>query len=82
MVGVRARADVGSGFYLTAWGNVGGFGAAADLDWDIFGGVGYEWNSWLSSIVGYRHLVVDHDHEGFVYDVTQTGPVIGGVFRF
>lgn len=82
MVGVRARVDVGSGFFLTAWGNVGGFGVVSDLDWDIFGGVGYEWNDWLSSIVGYRHLEIDYDDRGFLYDVVQTGPIIGAVLRF
>lgn len=82
IAGIRARADIGSGFFVTAWGNVGGFGASSDLTWDVFGGVGYEWNSWLSSIVGYRHLVVDYDHEGFIYDVAQTGPIIGAVLRF
>ena len=82
IVGVRGRIDVGSGFFLAAWGNVGGFGVVSDLDWDIFGGVGYEWNDWLSSIVGYRHLEIDYDDGGFLYDVVQTGPVIGAVLRF
>jgi hypothetical protein len=82
MVGVRARVDVGSGFFLNAWGNVGGFGVVSDIDWDIFGGVGYEWNDWLSSFVGYRHLEIDYDDAGFLYDVVETGPVIGAILRF
>jgi hypothetical protein len=82
LVGVRARVDVGSGFFVNAWGNVGGFGAASDLTWDVYGGLGYEWNGWLSSIIGYRHLEVDYDHEGFLYDVSQSGPIIGAVLRF
>ena len=76
------RVDFGSGFFVNAWGNVGGFGAASDLTWDVYGGVGYEWNGWLSSIIGYRHLEVDYDHEGFLYDVSQSGPIIGAVLRF
>ncbi|HEY7688807.1 MAG TPA: hypothetical protein VH835_08950 [Dongiaceae bacterium] len=82
LVGVRARVDFGSGFFVNAWGNVGGFGAASDLTWDVYGGLGYEWNGWLSSIIGYRHLEVDYDHEGFLYDVSQSGPIIGAVLRF
>ncbi len=69
-------------FFLTAWGNAGGFGAGSDLTWDVFGGFGYEWNDWLSTVIGYRHLEVDYDDEGFVYDVTQTGPLIGGALKF
>ncbi len=82
LFGMRARTDFGAGFFLTAWGNAGGFGVGSDLTWDVFGGFGYEWNDWLSTVIGYRHLEVDYDDDGFVYDVTQTGPLIGGALRF
>lgn len=82
IIGLRARVELGSSFYLTGWGNIGGFGAASDLTWDVLGGIGYQWNDWLASVVGYRHLSVDYENDGFLFDVEQSGPVIGAVFRF
>ena len=82
MVGAKARLQGDSPWFLTSWAMIGGFGAASDIDWDVFGGVGYEVKDWLSLVAGYRALGVDYDRDGFLFDVTQQGPIIGGVFRF
>lgn len=82
MLGVKTRIDTDSPLYLTAWGMVGGFGAGSDFAWDALGGVGWEWNDWLSTVVGYRALGVDYENDGFVYDVTQQGFFLGAVIRF
>jgi hypothetical protein len=82
VIGVKARFDIGAGFYLNALGHVGGFGVASDLTWDAFGGFGYQFNETISAIAGYRHLEVDYHHDGFVFDVEMSGPVIGATIRF
>lgn len=82
MLGIRGRFDMTRSWYLTGWGMVGGFGAGSDITWDVLGGVGYQWNDWLSTVVGYRALGVDYEDDGFVYDVVQHGPAVGVVFRF
>lgn len=82
VIGAQGQLHLGSGFYLTAMGNIGGFGAASDLTWDLFGGLGYQAWDWFAPVVGYRHLSVDYDNDGFLYDLDMSGPVIGGVFRF
>jgi hypothetical protein len=82
MVGVRGRVDINPSWHLTGWGMIGGFGAGSDLTWDVLGGVGYQWNAWLSLVAGYRALGVDYDQDGFVYDVVQHGPILGAVMRF
>lgn len=82
MVGVKGRFDINQSWYLTGWGMVGGFGAGSDITWDVLGGVGYEWNDWLSIVAGYRALGVDYEDDGFVYDVVQHGPILGAVIRF
>lgn len=82
MVGVRGRIDINPSWSLNGWGMIGGFGAGSDLTWDVLGGVGYQWNQWLSLVAGYRALGVNYDNEGFVYDVVQHGPIFGAVFRF
>lgn len=82
MIGARARFDIDSSWYLTGWGMVGGFGASSEIAWDVLGGVGYQWNEWLSVVAGYRALGVDYENDGFVYDIVQHGPILGVVMRF
>jgi len=80
--GVKGRFDFGHGLFLYGMGNVGGFGVASDLTWDVFGGLGYRFNETFSAIAGYRHLEVDYSHDAFKFDVELSGPVIGGTIRF
>ena len=82
VIGLKGRFDFGGGFHLFGLGHVGGFGAASDLTWDVFGGLGYDFNDTVSAVAGYRHLEVDYTHEAFTFDVELSGPVIGATIRF
>ena len=82
MVGVRGRVDLSPSWYLTGWSMVCGFGAGSDIDWEVLGGVGYQWNNWLSIVGGYRALGVDYEDNGLVSDAVQHGPIRGAVLRF
>jgi len=82
MIGLKGRFNLGHGFYWQSLAHIGGFGAASDLTWDVFGGFGYEFNDTVSAILGYRHLEVDYDHGAFSFDVELSGPVIGATLHF
>jgi hypothetical protein len=82
MIGVKARMQGASPWYLTGWAMIGGFGVSSDIDWDLFGGVGYEVNDYFSMFAGYRGIGVDYQSGGLDFNVVQHGPVVGGVFRF
>lgn len=82
MVGVKARINTETPFYFTGWGLIGGFGVGSDLDWDVMGGLGYEWTEKFSTVLGYRAIGVDYEDDGFVYDVVQQGVALGLVFNF
>ncbi len=62
--------------------SVGGFGVAADFEWGFTTALTYQAGENWAVAVGYRHLSVDYDKNGFVYDVDQTGPLVGLVFEF
>jgi hypothetical protein len=81
LVGIKGRAELGSGFYLTGWGMIGGFGVSSDLMWDLMGGLGYEFSDIFSVVAGYRAVSVDYSNDGFVYDIIQQGPILGAVFQ-
>jgi len=82
IVGLQFRADLGRMFYVTAKGDIGGFSAAARLDWQAFGGLGIRFNDRVAALVGYRHLAVDYSKNGFLYDNALKGIVVGIGIRF
>jgi hypothetical protein len=82
IVGMQYRADLGRMFYVTAKGDIGGFSAAARLDWQAFGGLGIRFSDRVSALVGYRHLAVDYSKDGFLYDTELKGIVVGLGIRF
>jgi hypothetical protein len=82
MIGLHGRYQFENGIFLTNLMQIGGFGVGSDLTWDVFGAVGYQFNDSISAIAGYRHLDVDYKHNGFVFDVDLSGPVIGMTITF
>jgi hypothetical protein len=80
MVGVKGRLNLGGKFFASSWAMAGAGGAK--IDWDLLAGLGYDFNKSFSLVGGYRALGVDYSHDGFVFDVVQQGPYLGGMFRF
>ena len=82
MIGAKARLNISDGFYLTGWGLVGGFDVGSDLTWDAMGAVGYEATNSVSLIAGYRALGVDYSSGPFLFDVVESGPIVGASIKF
>ena len=76
-VGVYTHYDFNEKWFLTALGDIGGFGVGSDLTWQAFGAVGYNWSKTISTSIGYRVIYEDYQDGGFVYDVTQQGVFAG-----
>jgi len=55
---------------------------ASDEDWSLMAMLNYDVKEWVALTAGYRHMSVDYQDGGFVYDVEMSGPVLGAVFRF
>ena len=82
VLGARFQAPLGRNWSVQAYADVGGFGVASDVTWQLTGGVQYDLSSRWSLTAGWRHLKIDYDHEGFVFDAAMDGPVLGAVYRF
>jgi opacity protein-like surface antigen len=82
IIGIIGRIDLGNGFALQAEGDVGGFGATSDVDWQVLGKLQYAINETFAVEAGYRYLSVDHKNGGFLFDVALQGPIIGGSLQF
>jgi hypothetical protein len=76
---IYARGDVklGAGFSLTALGDIGGFSVSSRLTWQATGLLNYNFNDSIAATAGYRYLSVDYKNDGFVWDVSIKGPIIG-----
>jgi hypothetical protein len=75
IIGVRARANLGQGFFVQGYADVGGFGVSSDSTWQVAGLLGYQYSPAISFLAGYRYLAVDYDRNGFVWDVDLHGPI-------
>jgi hypothetical protein len=67
---------------FTLFGDVGGFGAGSQLEWQVVPVLGYELNKRFTLQAGYRYLDVNYRSGGFKYDVRLSGLFLGTTIRF
>lgn len=83
LLGAKGRLPLGgSRFYVAGGVSVGGFGVGSDLFYELNGGIGYQWNQAIGTVIGYRMFDVDYEDDGFRYDVRQQGWQIGLTWAF
>ena len=82
ILGVRVRTALGTNWSLEGYADVGGFGVASDLTWQLSGVVKYDLSRRWSLTGGWRHLDTDFEDNGFVFDAAMDGPIIGALYRF
>ncbi len=82
LVGARAFYNVTDRLSVMAQADIGGFGVGSDLTWSVLGTVNYILTDHFSVSAGYKHLEVDYEKNGHVFDTTLTGPVLGVTYRF
>lgn len=82
VLGLRGSYKMGPRVTLVGWAYLGGFGVGSELMSDVFAGLDYGFSDLTSVTLGWRHLTVDRTDGDFVYDVSQSGPILGLTFRF
>ena len=80
MGGIRARINLGKGFYAQALILGGGGGSKSAVD--LMGRIGYTFTDQINAFAGYRFLKIDYKNKGFVWDVEYQGPLVGGSYKF
>jgi hypothetical protein len=81
LVGVNTVVELGSRWSVQGRGDASGFGVGSDLTWQLLGVFRYLISDSWSVGIGYRYLDVDYDEDGFTYDVTSDGVVLGAEFH-
>ncbi len=75
-IGLRGRFNLNDKFYLTAKGDIGGFGVGSDLTWTAEAALGCQITRSIFAEVGYRALGVDLDKDGLIMDTVTHGPQV------
>jgi len=82
VIGADLRYDLSKSWYADVKGTVGGFGVAADLAYEVFGGFGYRITDWCSVTAGYRYLHEDYSRDRFAFNLDAHGFLVGFGFHF
>jgi hypothetical protein len=82
LISLRYHRDLGDGFGATVYGDVGGFGLAANVDWQAVGTIDYAWKSWIDLHAGFRGLGFDFSLPRAGVNMTMYGPILAGTIRF
>jgi hypothetical protein len=84
LIAGRYHRELGNGFGLTAYGDVGGFGVGAHTDWQVLGTIDYSLSPSWNLHLGYRSLNsnITGSERNFGFTVHMRGPIIAGTFRF
>ena len=80
VVGFKVAADLGHRLSVAAGGTFGM--GAADEDWSLIAVLAADVTDHIQLMGGYRHLSVDYEKNGFVYDIEMSGPILGAALRF
>jgi hypothetical protein len=82
IVAFRYHHELESGFGLTVYGDVGGFGLAAHTDWQVLGTIDYALGPRLDLHLGYRSLNVNYTaSRGIGFKVNMNGPLFSATFH-
>ncbi len=83
LIALRYHRKLGNGFGLTAYGDVGGFGVAAHVDWQVIGTLDYALKPWVTLRLGYRSLNFNYTAADAIgFNVHMKGPILAAAFRF
>jgi hypothetical protein len=80
LVGVRASVELGDGFSLLGYADIGA--GNSDLTWQVLGAVEYSFSNSASGVLGYRYLGYDFGGHAPLDDLALYGPILGVTFRF
>jgi len=81
ILALRYRHALGDGFSATFYGDVGGFGAGASIDWQAIATVDYAPTPSTDIHLGFRALNFDYSAEKAKFNVHLYGPILAATFH-
>jgi hypothetical protein len=81
LVGGRIQLDLTPKVVVNIFGDVGGWGTGANIDYEIVGALGYRIKPRWTLQVGYRYTGVDYSSQGFLFNVIEPGIFFGATIN-
>jgi hypothetical protein len=81
LISARYHHELGNGFGATAYGDVGGFGISAHVDWQFVGTIDYTARPGIDLHAGFRGMGFDKDTRASELDVKMYGPFLALTFH-
>ena len=81
LVGVKGRMEFADSWAVTGWA-LFAVGGDSDSNMDIFLALNYRMTESWQAQFGYRQMDTDYTKDGFVYDMVQSGPMLGVSYSF
>lgn len=82
VIGGRVELPLGAKTTVVALGDVGGWTASANLDYQFAALLSYSVRPKWTATAGYRYLFVDYHNGGSIYTVATSGALVGITYRF
>ena len=82
IIGTRFYSNLSPKIFVLGKADIGGFDAAASMDWQAFGEGGYAFNERVALSVGYRYISVDYTPNNAAFKTSMRGVIFGFGIRF
>jgi hypothetical protein len=82
VIASRIRAPLGGRWGAAIYGDIGGFGVAADISWELLGTIQYDLSDRWRFSAGWRHFYARQDKGDFDIHLKLDGPILGATFSF
>jgi len=82
LIAARYHRELGNGFGATVYGDVGGFGLGAHVDWQVIGILDYALRPGIDLHAGFRSLNFNISAPRAGLNVNMYGPMLAATFRF
>jgi hypothetical protein len=82
LIAARYHRELGNGFGATVYGDVGGFGLGAHVDWQVIGTLDYALRPGIDLHAGFRSLNFNISAPRAGLNVNMYGPMLAATFRF
>ncbi|WP_419175386.1 hypothetical protein [Desulfosediminicola sp.] len=82
IVGVNFQYPLNEKWGMILRADMGGFGVGSDFTWQGTAAIRYRVSDLIILDLAYRYFEADYEEDGYVYDLSTEGPLLGVTFAF